>query len=92
METIEKIRAKRKPVRSASSKFVNKVKSFLETFDSQNETHQEQLSEYLLNLDGKQIELQTLNNEIEDLLSNKELFEAEIEGSLEYEENINEVG
>ncbi|GFV79929.1 integrase catalytic domain-containing protein [Trichonephila clavipes] len=91
METIEKIRAKRKTVRSASTKFVNKVKSFLETFDSQNETHQEQLSEYLLNLDAKQIELQTLNKEIEDLLSDKELLEAEIEGSLEYEENINEV-
>ncbi|GFV34795.1 uncharacterized protein TNCV_1450991 [Trichonephila clavipes] len=91
METIEKIRAKRKTVRSASTRFVNKVKSFLETFDSRNETHQEQLSEYLLNLDAKQIELQTLNKEIEDLLSDKELFEAEIEGSLEYEENINEV-
>ncbi|GFW49836.1 DUF1758 domain-containing protein [Trichonephila clavipes] len=91
MQTIEKIRAKRKTVRSASTKFVNKVKSFLETFDSQNETHQEQLSEYLLNLDAKQIELQTLNKEVEDLLSNKELFESEIEGSLEYEENINEV-
>ncbi|GFT05461.1 integrase catalytic domain-containing protein [Trichonephila clavipes] len=91
METIEKIRAKRKTVRFASTKFVNKVKSFLETFDSQNETHEEQLSEYLLNLDAKQIELQTLNKEVEDLLSDKELFEAEIEGSLEYEENINEV-
>ncbi|GFU78647.1 uncharacterized protein TNCV_2302581 [Trichonephila clavipes] len=91
METIEKIRAKRKTVRSASTKFVNKVKSYLETFDSQNETHQEQLSEYLLNLDAKQIELQTLNKEVEDLLLDKELFEAEIEGSLEYEENINEV-
>ncbi|GFT70506.1 uncharacterized protein TNCV_3887941 [Trichonephila clavipes] len=91
METIEKIRAKRKTVRSASTKFVNKVKSFLETFDSQNETHQEQLSEYFSNLDAKQIELQTLNKEIEDLLSDKELFEAEIEGSLKYEENINEV-
>ncbi|GFY51420.1 DUF1758 domain-containing protein [Trichonephila inaurata madagascariensis] len=65
METIEKIRAKRKIVRSASTKFVNKVKSFLKTFDSQNETHQEQLSEYLLNLDAKQIELQTLNKEVE---------------------------
>ncbi|GFT85136.1 uncharacterized protein TNCV_496101 [Trichonephila clavipes] len=84
METIEKIRAKRKTVRSTSTKFVNKVKSFLENFDSQNET-QEQLSEYLLNLDAKQIELQTLNKEVEDLLSDKELFEAEIEGSLEYE-------
>ncbi|GFX27875.1 uncharacterized protein TNCV_3082981 [Trichonephila clavipes] len=79
METIKKIRAKRKTVRSASTKFVNKVKSFLETFDSQNETHQEQLSEYLLNLDAKQIELQTLNKEAEDLLSDKELLEAEIE-------------
>ncbi|GFT07299.1 uncharacterized protein TNCV_1417081 [Trichonephila clavipes] len=56
-----------------------------------NETHQEQLPEYLLNLDAKQIELQTLNKEVQDLLSDKELFEAEIEGSLEYEENINEV-
>ncbi|GFX59782.1 uncharacterized protein TNCV_1778211 [Trichonephila clavipes] len=92
MEIIEKIRAKRKLcVRSASTKFVNKLKSFLENFDSQNETHQEQLSEYLLNLDAKQIELHTLNKEIEDLLSDKDLFEAEIEGSLEYEENINEV-
>ncbi|GFW12668.1 uncharacterized protein TNCV_3883781 [Trichonephila clavipes] len=90
METIEKIRAKRKTVRSASTRFANKVKSFLETFDSLNETHQEQLSEYLLNLDAKQIELQTLNKEIEDLLSDKEMFEAELEGSLEYEENINE--
>ncbi|GFW36158.1 uncharacterized protein TNCV_4930201 [Trichonephila clavipes] len=58
---------------------------------TQNETHQEQLSEYLLNLDANQIELQTLNKEIENLLLDKELFEAEIEGSLEYEENINEV-
>ncbi|GFX64728.1 uncharacterized protein TNCV_4682031 [Trichonephila clavipes] len=91
METIEKIRPKRKTVRSASTKFVNKVKSFLDTFDSQNESHQEQLSEYLLNLDAKLMQLQTLNKEIEDLLSDKELFEAEIEGSLEYEENINEV-
>ncbi|GFW04099.1 integrase catalytic domain-containing protein [Trichonephila clavipes] len=54
METIEKIRAKRKTVRSASTKAPN-------------------------------------NKEVEDLLSDKELFEAEIEGSLEYEENINEV-
>ncbi|GFR03695.1 uncharacterized protein TNCT_520081 [Trichonephila clavata] len=61
MEAIDKVRAKRKAIRFASTKFVNKVKSFLETFDSQNETHQEQLSEYLLNLDAKQIELQTLN-------------------------------
>ncbi|GFU10409.1 retrovirus-related Pol polyprotein from transposon 297 [Trichonephila clavipes] len=38
-----------------------------------------------------QIELQTLSKEAEDLLSDKELFEAEIEGSLEFEENINEV-
>ncbi|GFW12397.1 uncharacterized protein TNCV_816501 [Trichonephila clavipes] len=91
METIEKIRAKRKIVRSPSTKFVNKVKSFLETFDSQNETRQEQLSEYLLNLDAKQIELQTHNKEVEDLLSDKELFEAQIEGSVEYEENINKV-
>ncbi|GFR06491.1 uncharacterized protein TNCT_659221 [Trichonephila clavata] len=82
MEAIDKVRAKRKVVRSASTKFVNKVKSFLETFDSQNETHEEQLSEYLLNLDAKQIELQTLNKEVEDLLSDEELFEAEIEGSL----------
>ncbi|GFS50718.1 transposable element Tcb1 transposase, partial [Trichonephila clavipes] len=57
----------------------------------QNETHQEQLSEYLLNLDAKQIELQIPNKEIEDLFSDKELFEVKIEGSLEYEENINEV-
>ncbi|GFR07806.1 uncharacterized protein TNCT_173821 [Trichonephila clavata] len=91
MEAIDKVRAKRKVVRSASTKFVNKVKSFLETFDSQNETHQEQLSEYLLNLDAKQIELQSLNKEVEVLLSDEELFEAEIEGSLENEENINEV-
>ncbi|GFS64088.1 uncharacterized protein TNCV_3944711 [Trichonephila clavipes] len=60
-------------------------------FKIQNETHQEQLSEYLLNLDAKQIELQTLNKEVENLLSDNELFEAEIEGSLEYEENINKV-
>ncbi|GFW79775.1 uncharacterized protein TNCV_2589951 [Trichonephila clavipes] len=91
VESIEKIRAKRKTVRSASTKFVNKVKSFLETFDSQNETHQEHHLEYLLNLDAKQIELQTLNKEVEDLLSDKELFEAEIESSLEYEESINDV-
>ncbi|PRD28639.1 UNVERIFIED_CONTAM: hypothetical protein NCL1_31766 [Trichonephila clavipes] len=91
MGAIDKVRAKRKAVRSASTKFVNKVKSFLETFDNQNETHQEKLSEYLLNLDAKKIELQTLNKEVEDLLSDKELLEAEIEGSPEYEENINEV-
>ncbi|GFQ96676.1 uncharacterized protein TNCT_223001 [Trichonephila clavata] len=70
---------KRKVVHSASTKFVNKVKSFLENFDSQNETNQEQLFEYLLNLDAKLIELQTLNKEVEDLLSDEELFEAEIE-------------
>ncbi|GFR24172.1 integrase catalytic domain-containing protein [Trichonephila clavata] len=79
MEAIDKVRAKRKVVRSASTKFVNKVKSFLEDFDSQNETNQEQLFEYLLNLDAKQIELQTLNKEVEDLLSDEELFKAEIE-------------
>ncbi|GFR32225.1 uncharacterized protein TNCT_183681 [Trichonephila clavata] len=91
MEAIDKVKAKRKVVRSASTMFVNKVKSFLENFDSQNETNQEHLFEYLLNLDSKQIELQTLNKEVEDLLSDEELFKAEIEGSLEYEENINEV-
>ncbi|GFQ78038.1 uncharacterized protein TNCT_102401 [Trichonephila clavata] len=91
MEAIDKVRVKRKVVRSASTKFVNKVKSFLENFDSQNETHQKQLFEYLLNLDAKQIELQTHNKEAEDLLSDQELFEGEIEGSLEYEENINQV-
>ncbi|GFQ65272.1 uncharacterized protein TNCT_352091 [Trichonephila clavata] len=69
MEAIDKVRAKRKVVRSASTKFVNKVKSFLEDFDSQNETNQEQLFEYLLNLDAKQIELQTLNKEVEDFYS-----------------------
>ncbi|GFQ80904.1 uncharacterized protein TNCT_619321 [Trichonephila clavata] len=63
MEAIDKVRAKRKVVCFASTKFVNKSKSFLETFDSQNETHQEQLSENLLNFDGNQIELQTLNKE-----------------------------
>ncbi|GFU46773.1 integrase catalytic domain-containing protein [Trichonephila clavipes] len=41
--------------------------------------------------DAKRIELLTLNKDVENLLSDKELFEAEIEGSLEYEENINEV-
>ncbi|GFR02403.1 uncharacterized protein TNCT_34821, partial [Trichonephila clavata] len=91
MEAIDKVRAKRKAVRSTSTKFGNKVKSFLENFDSQNETNQEQLFEYLLNLDAKLIELQALNNEVEDLLLDEELFEAEIEGSLEYEDNINEV-
>ncbi|GFQ97110.1 uncharacterized protein TNCT_118281 [Trichonephila clavata] len=90
MEAIDKVKAKIKVVRSASTKFVNKVKSFLENFDSQYKTNQEQLFEYLLNLDAKQIELQTLNKE-EDLLSDEELFKAEIECSLEYEENINEV-
>ncbi|GFU38268.1 hypothetical protein TNCV_2432691 [Trichonephila clavipes] len=58
------------------------MKLFLETFDSQNETHKEQLSEYLLNLDTKQLELQIFNKEVEDLLSDKELFEAEIEDNL----------
>ncbi|GFQ96530.1 uncharacterized protein TNCT_592151 [Trichonephila clavata] len=91
MEAIDKVRAKRKVVRSASTKFVNKVKSFLENFDEQNETNQEQLFEYLLNLDAKQIVLQTPNKEVENLLSDEELFKAEIEGSLEYQENINEV-
>ncbi|GFR27353.1 uncharacterized protein TNCT_730471 [Trichonephila clavata] len=80
MEAIEKVTARRKAVRSASTKFVNQVKSFWGTLDSQKETHQEQLSEYLLNLDAKQIELQSLNKEVDDLLSDKELFEAEIEG------------
>ncbi|GFR02401.1 uncharacterized protein TNCT_34811 [Trichonephila clavata] len=89
MEVIDKVRAKRKAVRSASTKFGNKVKSFLENFGSQNETNQEQLFEYLLNLDAKLIELQALNNEVEDLLLDEELFEAEIEVSLEYEDNIN---
>ncbi|GFR25346.1 uncharacterized protein TNCT_463861 [Trichonephila clavata] len=79
MEVIDKVRAKRKAVRSASTKFGNKVKSFLENFGSQNETNQEQLFEYLLNLDAKLIELQALNNEVEDLLLDEELFEAEIE-------------
>ncbi|GFY44128.1 uncharacterized protein TNIN_258601 [Trichonephila inaurata madagascariensis] len=86
---IDKIKARRKAVRSTCTKFVNKVKSFLEIFNSQNEAHQEQLFEYLLNLDAKQIELRSLNKE--DFLSYEELFKAEIEGSLEYEENINEV-
>ncbi|GFR22865.1 uncharacterized protein TNCT_115421 [Trichonephila clavata] len=83
MEAIDKVRAKRKVVRSASTKFVNKVKSFLEDFDEQNETNQEQLFEYLLNLDAKQIVLQTLNKEVENLLSDEELFKAEIEGANE---------
>ncbi|GFR06902.1 uncharacterized protein TNCT_168701 [Trichonephila clavata] len=91
MEAIDRVKAKRKVVRSASIKFVKKVKSFLEDFDSQNETNKEQLFEYLLNLDAKQIELQTLNKEVEDLLSDEELFKAEIQGCLEYQENINEV-
>ncbi|GFQ83333.1 uncharacterized protein TNCT_568841 [Trichonephila clavata] len=78
MEAIDRVKAKRKVVRSASTKFVNKVKSFLEDFNSQNETNQEQLFEYLLNLDAEQIELQTLNKEVEDLLSDEELFKAEI--------------
>ncbi|GFQ82844.1 uncharacterized protein TNCT_162551 [Trichonephila clavata] len=73
MEAIDKVRAKRKVVRSASTKFVNKEKSFLENFDSQNETNQKQRFEYLLNLDAKQIELQTLNKEVEDLLSDEEI-------------------
>ncbi|GFR07366.1 uncharacterized protein TNCT_597691 [Trichonephila clavata] len=73
MEAIDKVRAKRKVVRSASTKFVNKEKSFLENFDSQNETNQKQLFEYLLNLDAKQIELQTLNKEVEDLLSDEKI-------------------
>ncbi|GFQ76309.1 integrase catalytic domain-containing protein [Trichonephila clavata] len=60
MEAIDKVRAKRKVVPSASTKSVNEVKSFLETFDSQNKTHEEQLFEYLLNLEAKQIELQPL--------------------------------
>ncbi|GFR33477.1 DUF1758 domain-containing protein [Trichonephila clavata] len=83
MEAIDRVKAKRKVIRSASTKFVNKVKSFLEDFDSQNETNQEQLFEYLLNLDDKQIELKTLNKVVEDLLSDEELFKAEIEGANE---------
>ncbi|KAF8770948.1 hypothetical protein HNY73_018417 [Argiope bruennichi] len=90
METLDKLKTKRKISRTACTKLINKIYLFLENCDIKKESDQEQLSEHLLSLEAKQLDFKSLNNETEDLISDSALFETEIQSSLEYEEQINE--
>ncbi|GBO00349.1 hypothetical protein AVEN_275217-1 [Araneus ventricosus] len=86
MEAIEKFKSKRKVVRTASTKLVNQITLLLESYDIKKEKDRKKLSEYLLNVEDKLKELKTLNKEIEELITDKAVFEADIETSFEYEE------
>ncbi|XP_055928673.1 uncharacterized protein LOC129959808 [Argiope bruennichi] len=90
METLDKLKAKRKIIRTACTKLINKVYLLLESCDIESESDQEQLSEQLSSLEAKQLDLKSLNSEIEDLISDSALFDIEIQSSFEYEEQINE--
>ncbi|GBM64461.1 hypothetical protein AVEN_194224-1 [Araneus ventricosus] len=91
MEAIEKFKSKRKVVRTASTKLVNQITLLLESYDIKKEKDRKKLSEYLLNVEDKLKELKTLNKEIEELITDKAVFEADIETSFEYEENLNDL-
>ncbi|GBO18375.1 hypothetical protein AVEN_130646-1 [Araneus ventricosus] len=91
METIEKFKSKRKVVRTASTKLVNQITLLLESYDIKKEKDRKKLSEYLLNVEDKLKELKTLNKEIEELITDKAVFEADIETSFEYEEKLNDL-
>ncbi|XP_055951561.1 uncharacterized protein LOC129987626 [Argiope bruennichi] len=90
METLDKLKAKRKIIRTACTKLINKAYLLLESCDIESERDQEQLSEHLSSLEAKQLDLKSLNSEIEDLISDSALFDIEIQSSFEYEEQINE--
>ncbi|GBM10744.1 hypothetical protein AVEN_129-1 [Araneus ventricosus] len=91
MEAIEKFKSKRKVVRTASTKLVNQITLLLESYDIKKEKDRKKLSEYLLNVEDKLKELKTLNKEIEELITDKAVFEADIETSFEYEEKLNDL-
>ncbi|KAF8795057.1 hypothetical protein HNY73_002952 [Argiope bruennichi] len=88
MKTLDKLRTKRKISRTVCTKLINKGYLLSESCDIKKESDQEQLSERLSK--AKQLDLKSLNSEIENLISDSALFETEIQSSLGYEEQINE--
>lgn len=87
MEAIDKLKSKRKLARASCTKLITKIDSTIESL-KEDETGQENLSEYLVLLDEKQNELKILNEQIEDLIVESKAFETDIQLSLEYDESI----
>lgn len=84
MEPMDKLISKRKYVRGAVTKLINKSKTLLEESDPDYETLLEKLSL----LEEKQKELKTLDANIESLITNSAAFDTEIASSIEYDEDL----
>jgi hypothetical protein len=91
IDSLEKLKIKRKYVRTAFTKLKTKIDLFMQSSIENESDNLEKLSEYLLNLEEKGTELKTLNEKIEDLITDAAAFQTETEGSIEYDESISDL-
>lgn len=73
-------------MKSATTKLITKVYSFMDTVDFENKDSFDQFSEYLSNLQDKQIELKEINSKIEEFITDNTILETQVQNNIDYNE------